>query len=134
MRVQETDTATLPCPCGCAAMCEQHDGILHFEQGGGYFRALLMRDPDGAPAIWLSLTTNGPAEDPRSWLVTLHGDRHGASIADPEASPVVFPPSESLRVLRREELLAFDGVPEFYFACFDALMAQHSRLQPFLRT
>lgn len=44
--------------------------------------------------------------------VTLACNRDGARIADPA--------------------LATTETPEFYFACFDALMAQHSRLMEFL--
>lgn len=132
IRVEETAQATIPCPCGCGAPCEQHDGVVHFAHGGGYFRALLVREPGGEPGIWLSITTCGSADDPRDWLATLHGDAEGARIEDPEASPIALPASYPGRLLRREELLAMDGVPAFYFACFDALMAQHSRMRDFV--
>ncbi len=132
IRVEEIAQVTIPCPCGCAALCEQHDGMLHFAQGGGHFRALLVRGPGGEPGIWLSITTRGSADDPRDWLATLHGNAEGARIEDPEASPIALPASYPARLLRREELLAMGGVPGFYFACFDALMEQHSRMRDFL--
>ncbi len=132
IRVQETAQTTIPCPCGCAALCEQHDGMLHFGQGGGYFRVLLMREAGAEPNIWLSITTRGSADDPRDWLATLHGNAEGARIEDPEASPVALPSPYPGRQLRREELLAIAGAPELYFACFDALLEQHSRMRAFL--
>ncbi|MES2612371.1 MAG: hypothetical protein V4679_19110 [Pseudomonadota bacterium] len=133
IRIEETAQAVIPCPCGCAALHEQHDGVVHFAQGGGHFRALLMREPAGEPSIWLSITTRGPAHDPQDWLVTLHGDAEGARIEDPGASPIALPASYAGRQLQREELMAMAGVPGFYFACFDALLEQHSRMRDFLR-
>lgn len=133
IRIEETAQATVPCPCGCAALREQYDGVVHFAQGGGYFRALLMHGPGGEPCIWLSITTRGPADEPQDWLVTLHGDAEGARIEDPGASPIALPASYIGRQLRREELMAMAGVPGFYFDCFDALLEQHSRMRDFLR-
>lgn len=132
IQVQETAQTTIPCPCGCATPCEQHDGMLHFGQGGGYFRALLMLEPGGEPSIWLSITTRGSAHDPRDWLVTLHGNAEGARIENPDASPIALPEPYLGRLLRREELLAIDGAPALYFACFDALLEQHWRMRSFL--
>ena len=132
IRIKETTHTTIPCPCGCGLLSEQHDGIMHFDQGGGYFRAVLMRSQNGEPSIWLSIATRGSEADSRDWMATLHGNQYGARIEDPEASPVAYSSTFSGRLLLREEVLATPGAPDFYFACFDALMSQHSRLLPFV--
>lgn len=102
IRVRETALAMLPCPCGCGGKSEQHDGMLGHGHGGSHYRLVLMRAADGEPMAQLSIGA-----------VTLACNRDGARIADPKA-------------------LAKAETPEFYFACFDALMAQHSRLMEFL--
>lgn len=132
IRVEEAGRTMVPCPCGCAALRERLDGVLHLPKGGGWFRALLLQEPGEDGAIWLAIVTRGSAEDPRDWLVTLHCDVEGARIEDPGASPIAAPQGYSGRLVTREELLAIDGAPAFYFACFDALMEQHSRMRAFL--
>lgn len=103
-------------------------------ESGGYFRALLMRERGSAPNIWLSIATNPPAGagDERCWLVTLHGNQHGARIEDSQRSPISVDPAFAGRHLKRDELLSVPGAPEFYFECFDVLLAQHSRLAAFV--
>ncbi|MBB6558270.1 hypothetical protein HNP48_000934 [Acidovorax soli] len=132
IRVEETGRTMVPCPCGCATLRERLDGVLHLPNGGGWFRALLLQEPGEDGAIWLAIVTGGSAEDPRDWLVTLHGNVEGARIEDPGASPIAAPQGYSGRLVTREELLAIDGAPAFYFACFDALIEQHSRMRAFL--
>lgn len=134
MRVEETKSTLVPCACGCGNRWEQHDGTLHFEGGGVYFRALLTREEASEPAIWLAVVSNAPAfaADDVAWVVTMHGNRDGARVEDPEASPVQVEPGFTGRKLGRNELMDAPGAAAFYFACADALMAQHSRLTPFL--
>jgi hypothetical protein len=133
-RVEETGCTLVPCPCGCDNRWEQHDGVLHYQGGGAYFRALLMREADTDPTIWFALVTPPSPASPEdiNWLITIHGNHEGARIEDPEASPVTVGPDFIGRKLRRDELMAVPGAPAFYFDCVDALMLQHSRFQAFV--
>ena len=135
-RVEEIRCTQVPCACGCGKLWEQHDGTLHYEGGGAHFRALLMREGEADPSIWLALVTSPPPDHASdgNWLVTIHGNPEGARIEDPEASPVAIDAGFVGRRLRRDELMAVPGAPAFYFGCVDALMAQHSRFAVFVHS
>jgi hypothetical protein len=132
IRVREINQTVLPCPCGCGRPAEQHDGTLHIERAEAQYRLFLMRAPDGEPVAWLSLTTRARSRDPRHIRVTLQATRHGARIEDPSASPITYPAGRAGKQLPRREVLEIAGEPEFHFACFDALLTQHSRLMEYL--
>ena len=133
IRVEETNSKRVLCPCGCRQHFEQHNGVLHFSHGGAYFGVALMLHENTERDVWLSIASLPPAgdDDRREWLVTLHADSTGARAEDPDSSPVNAPTFDGRRITR-DELLARQSEADFYFSCFDALLAQHSRLFSFL--
>lgn len=133
--VEELASTSVDCPCGCGRRHEQHDGkVISADGGGCYFRALLVREGDGEPGIWLAIVTAPLVQstDPRDWLATFRCDRVGADIEDPAASPVHIASHFQGRRLAREELLAMPGIADTYFRVIDTLMSHHSRFLPFL--
>lgn len=128
IRVEETGHNTVPCPCGCGRDAEQHDGRLRFENGGGYFRLMLMIDSAGEPIAWISLCIRGSAEDPRDRLVTMFSNAAGVRFEDADASPVATIAEFDGWRMTRDEILERPDVARFCTDCADALFGKHSRL------
>lgn len=128
--VQELGCVDIPCPCGCGRLQEQHDGAVRVGTGGGFFRAVVVRDEEVEPIVWIAIVTKSlvPEKDTRDWLATFRCDQLGIDIGEPDESPVAPGKNFSGHYLSRAEILAIPGAPEMYFRCVEAIMVGHSRL------
>ena len=129
-----------PCPCGCGKEFPCHTGLLHYDgDSHAVYRALLMRESQEDPHLWVLLGTGPWFEgDERGCWLTLHSwvTSDGSlttRIEDPGSSP--FTPQDAFdeRLLERDEVLGRSGASEWAFRCSDLLVDKHPAVSAFVR-
>jgi hypothetical protein len=113
--------------------------MLHYSSTGeAVFRVHLLEKTAGEPHLWVLLGTGSwiPSETRGSWITVHSWVTDGeliSRIEDPEDSPFSDADAFDERRLRRDEVFAQTGGPEWVFKCHDLIVEHHPAVKHFLK-